>query len=154
VRTSHELFRIEALIRTDLQEVLVTLIDLSLTGKHARWNVAGPDVRSIRLYLDEMVDVWRAAADAVGERISVLGYFPDGRAQTVSGRRELATLPEGPLAGRTVALLLETLLSDAVRIVRAKANRIGAIDAITADLFHSIVGTLEQQRRLMRAPAS
>jgi starvation-inducible DNA-binding protein len=151
--TRHELFRIEALIRTDLQEVLVALIDLSLTGKHARWNVGGPDVRSIRLFLDEMVDAWQTAADAVVERISMLGYFPDGRAQTVSGLRKLATLPEGPLVERTVAMLLETLLGDAVRIVRAKASRIEAIDAITADLFHSIVGILDQQRRLIRASA-
>jgi hypothetical protein len=73
-------------INNELQQALVALIDLSLIGKHGHWNVVGPNFRSLHMELDELIDAWRDAADAVGERIAALGGFPDGRAQTVAWR--------------------------------------------------------------------
>src|SRR3954466_631708 len=70
-------------VGNELQRVLVTLIDLSLIGKQAHWNVVGPHFRSLHLQLDEMIDAWREAADVVGERAVALGHAPDGRAATV-----------------------------------------------------------------------
>src|SRR4051794_16912838 len=87
-------------ISKELQRALVALIDLSLMGKHGHWNVVGPNFRSLHLELDELIDAWRDAADAVGERIAALGGFPDGRAQTVAARSPLPTLTEGPQPDR------------------------------------------------------
>ena len=54
----------EAIV-VELQGVLAILIDLSLTGRHAHWNVQGPNFRPLHLHLDELIDEWRDAADTV-----------------------------------------------------------------------------------------
>ena len=61
-------------IGAELQGVLVTLIDLSLLGKQAHWNIVGPNFRALHLQLDELIDAWRLASDAVAERAVALGY--------------------------------------------------------------------------------
>ena len=43
-------------IGIELQGILAILIDLSLTGKHAHWNVQGPHFRSLHLQLDDLAD--------------------------------------------------------------------------------------------------
>ena len=44
-------------VGTVLQASLVDLVDLSLIGKQAHWNVIGKNFRSIHLQLDELVVV-------------------------------------------------------------------------------------------------
>ena len=65
-------------IGAELQDILVELIDLSLLGKQAHWNLYGPNFRSLHLQLDELVDEWREASDEVAERAVALGHSPDG----------------------------------------------------------------------------
>ena len=84
-----------AAIGNELQVALTVLTDLSLLGKQAHWNVVGPLFRPLHLQLDEMIDAWRAAADAVAERAVALGHSPDGRAATVAA----ADLLHGVVAG-------------------------------------------------------
>jgi starvation-inducible DNA-binding protein len=140
-------------ISNELQRALVALIDLSLIGKHGHWNVVGPNFRSLHLELDEMIDAWRDAADAVGERIAALGGFPDGRAQTVAAGSALPTLTEGPQPDRGLVASLTTILTAAAGLLRACMDRIEDLDPVTADLLHSIVATLEQQLWMIRAQA-
>jgi starvation-inducible DNA-binding protein len=132
-------------VETELQRVLVTLIDLSLIGKHARWNVTGPGLRSLHLQLDELIDAWRDAADAVGERIAALGGYADGRASTVAARGRLPA----PMAGRppdaALVASLCAILTEAVKFIRSRIRRIEGRDPATADLLHSVVATLEMQ---------
>jgi cyanate lyase len=162
-------------VGVELQRVLTTLIDLSSVGEHARWNVVGPGFRSLHLELDDLVGAWRGAADAVGERIVALGGCPDGPAETVGARSELPAPTEGPQPGRTLRLVprpraetvggrselpglsegpqpdrarvasLTGIVTDAVRLIRACADRIEALDPVTADLLRSVVATLEDQ---------
>jgi starvation-inducible DNA-binding protein len=138
-------------VALELQRVVVTLIDLSLIGKHAHWNVVGPNFRSLHLQLDELVDAWRDAADTVGERIAALGGFPDGRAETVAAGSELLTLTEGPQPDRALVASLAAILTDAVNLVRTRMNRIEDLDPVTADLLHAVVATLEEQLWMIRA---
>jgi starvation-inducible DNA-binding protein len=141
-------------VETELQRVLVTLIDLSLIGKHARWNVAGPGLRSLHLELDELIDAWRDAADAVGERIAALGGFPDGRARTVAARSRLPPLlPGQPPDGALVASLC-AIVTEAVKFIRSRIRRIEGRDPATADLLHSVVATLETQLWMIGTQAS
>jgi starvation-inducible DNA-binding protein len=140
-------------INNELQQALVALIDLSLIGKHGHWNVVGPNFRSLHLELDELIDAWRDAADAVGERIAALGGFPDGRAQTVAARSALPTLTEGPQPDRGLVVSLTAILAAAAGLVRACMDSIEDRDPVTADLLHSIVATLEQQLWMIRAQA-
>ena len=79
----------------DLQATLVELVDLSLLGKQAHWNVTGPQFRSIHLELDEIVDLARLSSDRVAERLATIGAAPDGRAETVGTSSELPPFPDG-----------------------------------------------------------
>ena len=67
-----------------LQSVLVDLIDISLQGKQAHWNIQGPRFRSLHLQLDEIVSFARTASDDVAERLSAINVAPDGRAANVA----------------------------------------------------------------------
>jgi starvation-inducible DNA-binding protein len=69
---------------TELQAVLVDLIDLSLQGKQAHWNVVGPQFRALHLELDDVVESARNWADDVAERLRALGVAADGRPSVVA----------------------------------------------------------------------
>jgi starvation-inducible DNA-binding protein len=138
----------------ELQGVLTVLIDLSLLGKQAHWNVVGPNFRPLHLHLDEMIDSWRAAGDAVAERAVALGHAPDGRAATVAARSELSSLPEGPIADRDVIAAFTRLLTDAVGAIRNRMDRIEDTDTVTADLLHGVVAGLEENLWMVRVQAA
>jgi starvation-inducible DNA-binding protein len=140
-------------VGAQLQDVLMVLIDLSLLGKQAHWNVTGPHFRSLHLQLDEMIDAWRSDADRVAERAVVLGHAPDGRAATVAARSTLSPLPSGQLADGDVVAAFTRLLTDGVGEIRTWLMRVEDLDPVTADLLHDIVATLEQQLWMVRVQA-
>ncbi|GAA2246052.1 DNA starvation/stationary phase protection protein Dps [Rarobacter faecitabidus] len=93
-----------------LQSTLVDLIDLSLIGKQAHWNVHGPQFRSVHLELDEVVSDVRLWSDTVAERLAQLGVSPDGRADTVASTSQVDDIGAGPIgADKVVQLLSERL---------------------------------------------
>jgi starvation-inducible DNA-binding protein len=138
----------------ELQAVLTVLIDLSLLGKQAHWNVVGPNFRPLHLQLDEMIDAWRSAADAVAERAVALGHAADGRAATVAARSELPALPAGQLADRDGFRAVTGLLTDAVGTIRDRMDRIEDVDTVTADLLHGVVAGLEENLWMVRVQAA
>ena len=137
-------------IGVELQEVLVTLIDLSLLGKQAHWNLIGPHFRPLHELLDEMVAVWRHAADRVAERAVALGHAPDGLARTVAARSPLEPLPEGQILDEDVIAAFTRLLTDATGEVRTRMDRIEDLDPVTADILHGVVEKLEEQAWMVR----
>lgn len=138
----------------ELQKVLVTLLDLSLAGKQAHWNVIGPHFRSLHLQLDEMIDEWRGAADAVGERAVTLGHAPDGRAATVAAETPLTALQEGPQSDAALIAAFTVILTEAVDCVRERANRLENFDLVTVDLLQHVIATLEKQLWAIRVQAA
>jgi starvation-inducible DNA-binding protein len=140
-------------IGIELQQALTTLVDLALTGKHAHWNVVGPNFRSLHLQLDDMVDTWRQAADAVAERAAALGHSPDGRTATIAARTPLTSLAEGPQPDGALVTSLTAILTDAVGLIRERIDRVEPLDTVTADLLRGIVATLEQQLWMIRVQA-
>ncbi|MGC7367981.1 DNA starvation/stationary phase protection protein, partial [Mycobacteroides abscessus subsp. abscessus] len=84
----------------NLQKVLVDLIELSLQGKQAHWNVVGSNFRDLHLQLDELVDFAREGSDTIAERMRALDAVPDGRSDTVAAT---TTLPEFPAFERSTA---------------------------------------------------
>jgi cyanate lyase len=81
----------------ELQRVLATLNELSMIGEHAHWTVVGPSFQSLHLELDELIDAWRRAADALAERIAALGGFTETCADPAGAQSKLpAALSEGP----------------------------------------------------------
>jgi starvation-inducible DNA-binding protein len=143
-----------AALGNELQAALIVLIDLSLLGKQAHWNVTGPHFRPLHLQLDEMIDAWRAAADAVAERAVALGHAPDGLAATVAARSELGSLPDGQLPDHVVVGAFTRLLTEAVGIVRERMDRIEDVDTVTADLLHGVVAGLEENLWMIRVQAA
>jgi starvation-inducible DNA-binding protein len=140
-------------IGAELQAVLVTLIDLSLLGKQAHWNVVGPNFRSLHLFLDELVDAWRLAGDEVAERAVALGYQPDGQVRTVAARTILTPLPEGQLLDQDVIAALTRLLTDAIGDIRNRMDKLEDVDTVTADLLHGVVQGLEENLWMTRVQA-
>ncbi|MGO9248144.1 MAG: Dps family protein [Solirubrobacteraceae bacterium] len=141
-------------IGAELQGVLVTLIDLSLLGKQAHWNIVGPNFRPLHLQLDELIDAWRLASDAVAERAVALGYQPDGRSGTVAQRSTLSPLPEGQLLDRDVIVAFTALLTDVIGAIRERMDRLEDVDTVTADLLHGVVAGLEENLWMIRVQAA
>lgn len=141
-------------IGVELQGVLVELIDLSLLGKQAHWNLYGPNFRPLHLQLDELVDAWRLASDEVAERAVALGHSPDGRSQTIAEHTELEPLHDGQIADHEVVSGLTERLTDAIGRIRARMDRLEDVDAVTADLLHGVVMTLEKQLWMIRVQGS
>ena len=138
-------------IGAELQAVLVTLTDLSLAGKQAHWNVVGRSFRPLHLFLDEMVESWRGAADEVAERAVALGYSPDARAQTVAESTPLEQLPDGQILDSEVITLFTSLLVTAIGDARERMDRLEDVDTVTADLLHGVVRGLEENLWMVRA---
>ncbi len=138
-------------IGAELQAVLITLTDLSLAGKQAHWNLVGRLFRPLHLFLDELVDGWRQAADEVAERAVALGYAPDARAQTVAEATHLEPLPEGQIADTEAISSFTALLTAAIADIRERMDRLEDVDTVTADLLHGVVHGLEENLWMVRA---
>lgn len=141
-------------VAKDLQETLVDLIDLSLQGKQAHWNVRGPHFRELHLQLDEMIDEHRNWYDDVAERSVALGVPADGRAATVAEHSTLTAAPAGWIADRDVVEMFVERLTTVSTRIRGRLDRLGETDPITQDLLIGIVHGLEKQLWMIRAQKS
>ncbi len=135
----------------DLQAALVELVDLSLLGKQAHWNVVGPQFRSVHLELDEIVDFARLSSDRVAERIATIGAAPDGRAETVSSASELPPFPAGSVpATETVERVTAVMDTIALRM-RERILRIGDEDPVSQDILIGTTDELEKAAWMLRS---
>ncbi|GGT31763.1 Dps family protein [Streptomyces chromofuscus] len=134
-----------------LQETLVDLLGLSLTGKQAHWNIVGPRFRSIHLQLDEVVSAARGFADTVAERAAALGTPPDGRPETVAARFSLPAPKDGWLRDDEVVQLMVEALDAAIGRLRSRIEATEKPDPVTQDLLISITAELEKQRWMFEA---
>ena len=135
----------------DLQATLVELIDLSLLGKQAHWNVVGPNFRSIHLQLDEIVDTARLASDRVAERIATVGDTPDGRAACVAKTSGLPDFPAG-LVPVTDAVQHVSATVDAMSgRLTERILRMADADPVSQDILISTADELEKQAWMLRA---
>ena len=138
-------------VARELQATLVDLIDLSLQGKQAHWNVIGKDFRSLHLHLDEMLAEYRAWSDEVAERLVTIGISPDGRASTVAGSTGVPAFPEGLVKDSEVVRLFVERLGKVALSMRERIKAVGDEDPITEDLFIQIGGGLEKQKWMVQA---
>lgn len=137
-----------------LQEALVELVDLSLLGVQARWNVTGPQFASLERQLDNLVSAWRALADSVAERAVALGISPDVRTSTVAHQSRVDPLVAGPLHDREVVAAFSSRLSDAIARMRTRMDRVHEHDRVTEDVLIRVVAALERQRWSLHAQAT
>jgi starvation-inducible DNA-binding protein len=132
-----------AAVGTELQDTLVELVDLSLRGKQAHWNIVGSHFRSLHLQLDEVIDAVRLAADDVAERAVAVGYSPDGRPGTVSASG-LAEFPAGQVSVSEVIDLFTDVLEMVCANIRTRIERLEELDLVSQDLLIGHLATLEK----------
>ncbi|MDQ7879697.1 DNA starvation/stationary phase protection protein [Microbacterium sp. QXD-8] len=128
----------------NLQKVLVDLIELSLQGKQAHWNVVGRNFRDTHLQLDEIIEAARDFADTVAERMRSLHALPDGRSDVVAQTTTLPEFPQGEIATNEVVDLMTERLDDVAATCRDVHDAVDEEDPTSADVLHAILERVEQ----------
>jgi starvation-inducible DNA-binding protein len=142
----------------NLQKVLVDLIELSLQGKQAHWNVVGRNFRDTHLQLDEVIDAAREFSDTVAERMRALHALPDGRSDTVAETTTLPEFPQGEIDTSDVIDLITERLEATIGTCRDVHDAVDEEDPTSADILHAVIERLEQLAWMVsaenRAPAA
>jgi starvation-inducible DNA-binding protein len=128
----------------NLQKVLVDLIELSLQGKQAHWNVVGRNFRDTHLQLDEIIEAAREFADTVAERMRSLHALPDGRSDEVAQTTTLPVFPQGEIATSEVVDLMTERLDAVAGTCREVHDDVDEEDPTSADILHAILERVEQ----------
>ncbi|ACQ79985.1 Ferritin Dps family protein [Beutenbergia cavernae DSM 12333] len=139
------------IVSTSLQEALADLIDLSLQGKQAHWNVHGPHFRSVHLQLDTVIDDVRIWSDDVAERLVTLGGTPDGRAGTVATSSQVEKIDGGPLSSDKVVRQFAERLTAAAARINEHLPALDSEDLLTQDLLIDVARGLEKHAWMFRA---
>ncbi|GAA3237516.1 DNA starvation/stationary phase protection protein [Actinocorallia longicatena] len=127
-----------------LQGALVDLIDLSLTGKQAHWNVTGRTFKQVHEHLDELIAETRESSDSVAERAVMIGLNPDGRVETVARSTSLPALEPGYLPEDKVIAAITQQLAAVIGRMRVRIAETEP-DPVTQDLLIGITAGLEKQ---------
>jgi len=127
-----------------MQRVLVDLIELSLQGKQAHWNVVGTHFRDTHLQLDEIIDAAREFADTVAERMRSLHALPDGRSDVVAETTTLPEFPQGEVLTSEVIDLMTERLDAVAATCREVHDDVDDEDPTSADILHAVLERLEQ----------
>lgn len=131
-------------LRRDLQAVLVDLLELSMQGKQAHWNVVGRNFRDTHRQLDEIIDAARGFSDTVAERMRALHAVPDGRSDTVSETTTLPEYPQGEIDTAETVDLITVRLEAVVGTIRTVHDAVDEEDPTSADILHAVLESLEQ----------
>ena len=138
-------------LSSNLQLVLVDLVELHLQGKQAHWNIVGSNFRDLHLLLDEIVSSARDASDTIAERMRALHAIPDGRSETVTATTSLAKLPSGEINTREAVELMAARLTAVATRARSVHDAVDEQDPTSADLLHEVIETSEKFAWLMGA---
>jgi starvation-inducible DNA-binding protein len=131
-------------LTTNLQAVLADLIELSLQGKQAHWNVVGRNFRDMHRQLDEIIVAARTFSDTVAERMRALHATADGRSSTLAQTTSLAPFPAGEVSTEETVGLITERLEDTVATMRKVHDQVDEEDPTSADVLHAIIEKLEQ----------
>jgi starvation-inducible DNA-binding protein len=141
-------------VGTVLQATLVDLVDLSLIGKQAHWNVIGKNFRSVHLQLDELVTTARNAADQVAERAAALGVTPNGTAKTIAASSGVPEIETGWLKEEQVVTAITAALGKLIARMRTRIDETDKPDLVTQDLLIGITQELEQAHWMWQAQSA
>lgn len=144
-------FLAPAALTKNLQAVLVDLTALHLVGKQAHWNIVGPNFRDLHLNLDEVVDIARASADDIAERMRALHATPDARPAVVAEQTSLPEFPQGEVLTHDAIDLMTASVEGTVGTMRSVHDEVDEADPTSADILHGIIEKLEQQAWFLSA---
>ncbi len=131
-------------LSTNLQSVLVDLVELHMQGKQAHWSIVGRNFRDLHLQLDEIVLAAREFSDEMAERMRALQALPDGRSETVASGTHLPPFPVGEVDTTEAVTLITERLDAAVDNMREVHDAVDEEDPTSADLLHTFIEKLEQ----------
>ncbi|HLU27750.1 MAG TPA: DNA starvation/stationary phase protection protein [Glycomyces sp.] len=134
-----------------LQGALVDLLDLSLVGKQAHWNVYGKNFRSLHLQLDEVVSTARNAADTVAERAISIGVSADGRSSTIAAESSVPKIGPGQISDTEVVSLFIEAYTAVISNMRERIDATESADPVSQDILISITAELEKQSWMFQA---
>lgn len=137
-------FTASAQLSENLQKVLVDLIELSIQGKQAHWNVVGKNFRDTHLQMDEVIEAAREFSDTVAERMRALHALPDGRSDTIAETTTLPEFPQGEIDTAEVIDLITERIDAATATAREVHDEVDEEDPTSADILHAILERLEQ----------
>lgn len=137
-------FSASAALSESMQRVLVDLIELSLQGKQAHWNVVGTNFRDTHLQLDEVIEAAREFSDTIAERMRALHALPDGRSDVVAETTTLPEFPQGEIDTSEVIDLITERLDVVAGTCREVHDAVDEEDPTTADILHAVLERLEQ----------
>ncbi len=134
-----------------LQDRLIGLLDLSMTLKHAHWNVVGKGFLTVHEMFDEHVAATRRMADELAERIATLGGIPNGLPGFMTSNRSWNDyeLGRGPVDAHLGAL--DMLYSDRIGEHRASIGATEELEPVTADMLTTQTAELEKLQWFVRA---
>jgi starvation-inducible DNA-binding protein len=135
----------------ELQATLIELVDLSLIGKQAHWNVVGSHFRSVHLQLDELVAAARSHADVIAERAVALGGNPDGTPETVVAERSNGAVATGYLVDNDAIGLVVDRLTRSIGRIREAMRAVEETDPASQDLLDAVLLDLEKQSWMFQA---
>ena len=129
---------------SELQGILVDVIDLGLQGKQAHWNVVGPLFRTVHLELDELVDDAHQWADDVAERMRALGAAADGRPGVILRQSGIPPMPEGIIADCDVLSRVGEELAAITERCKAAIARLDGRDKGSEDVLIGVIKGAEK----------
>jgi starvation-inducible DNA-binding protein len=136
---------------SNLQSVLVDLVELHMQGKQAHWSVVGHNFRDLHLQLDEIIESVRGFSDELAERMRALDALPDGRTETVTKTTRLPRFPAGEVDTLETVGLITERLELTVANVRGVHDAVDDEDPTSADLLHGVIEKLEQYAWMVSA---
>ena len=134
-----------------LQELLIDVLELSLQGKQAHWNLRGRMFRELHLLLDELVDDARTHSEELAERCLALGLAADGRTGTIARGTHLDAFPEGRVEDHEVVELMVRRLHTVSEVGRSQLGRLGKLDPVSQDRVNEVLGGLEKHLWMFEA---
>lgn len=134
-----------------LQATLVDLVDLSLIGKQAHWNLVGRQFHDVHLHLDELVETSRTYSDKVAERGVAIGVSVDARAGTVAADSRVPDFASGWVTDRDVIRQVFESVDTTVRGIRPRIEQLDKADLVSQDLLIEVTAALEEQRWMWQA---
>ena len=133
-----------------LNLALASLCDLTLSYRHARWNVTGGNFTELQGLFGTFADEVDGLAERVAEWTVALNSPADATIQALFDRTNLDPLAHGVWRQGNLLGVLASRADSFAESLRAAADRT-AVDQPTRDVYIDALGFIEGQRRRLLA---
>lgn len=123
----------------------------AISAKHWGWNVVGPSFIGVHEMIDPQVEVVRAFADDVAERIAALGASPQGTPGAIIKDRDWDDYSVGRDTVQAHLAALDLVYTGVIEDLRSAIDETDELDPVTQDLLIGQAGPLEKFQWFVRA---